>query len=81
MGTLLGVKVKIHIRPNACHCFFRPRPVPYALRAKVETELDRLQKVGVIEPVQFSEWAAPIVPILKQDGSLRLCGDYKLTVN
>ena len=28
----------------------------------------------MIEPVQFSEWAAPIVP-----GSIRICGDYKLT--
>ena len=35
----------------------------------------------MIEPVQFSRWAAPIVPVLKQDGSLRICGDYKVTVN
>ena len=47
----------------------------------MEEELDRLQKQGIIKPVDFSDWAAPIVPVLKKDGSLRICGDYKLTVN
>ena len=61
--------------------FYRHRAVPYALQAGVEKELDRLEKEGIIEPVQFSEWAAPIVPARKKDGSVRICGDYKLTVN
>ncbi|XP_011408756.1 PREDICTED: uncharacterized protein K02A2.6-like, partial [Amphimedon queenslandica] len=48
---------------------------------KVKLELDPLQKEGVITPVQYSDWAAPIVPVLKPDGSVRICGDYKVTVN
>ena len=37
--------------------------------SRVEQELERLQRMGVIEPVQFSEWAAPIVPVVKKDGT------------
>jgi hypothetical protein len=40
-----------------------------------------LQEAGVITPVQFSDWAAPIVPVVKGDGSIRICGDYSVTVN
>ena len=35
------------------------------LREKVEAELDRLQTLGIISPVQFTRWAAPIVPVVK----------------
>ena len=43
--------------------------------------LEHLQEAGVIEPVQYSDRAAPIAPIIKKDSSVRICGDYKLTVN
>ena len=81
LGTLRGVTAKIHIDPQVTPRFYSPRPVPYAWRQKVEAELDRLEQEGIGERIQFSEWAAPVVPVLKQDGSIRLCGDYKLTVN
>ena len=41
----------------------------------------RLENQGTIKPVEFSDWATPIVPIVKSDSSVRICGDYKLTVN
>ena len=43
--------------------------------------MERLQAEGTVEPAQFAEWAAPIVPIVKEDKSIRICGDYKVTVN
>ena len=35
----------------------------------------------MIEPVQFAEWAAPIIPVQKTNGQIRLRGDYRLTIN
>ena len=48
----------------------------------MEQELDRLVSEGILDPVTFSEWAAPIVPVLKADKkTLRICGDFKKTIN
>ena len=40
-----------------------------------------MEQAGIIQPVKHSDWAAPVVPVVKQDGSIHLCGDYKITVN
>ena len=37
--------------------------------------------MGVLEKVNYSDWATPIVPILKPSGEVRICGDYKVTLN
>ena len=56
--------------------------MPYAVRDKVEKELARLQEEGTIEAVEVSDWAAPIVPVIKSDKStVRICGDFRVTVN
>ena len=81
LGNIHHIVAKIHVNPEAKPRFCRARSVPYALRNKVNQELDRLVKGGIIDSVEFSDWAAPIVPVLKRDGSMRLCGDYKLTIN
>lgn len=81
LGTLKGSKATIHVPDNVAPRFYRPKSVPYAMKPKVDAEIDRLLKKNIITPVKHSEWAAPVVPLLKQDGNCRLCGDYKLTVN
>ena len=81
LGKIKGVEAKLYINPEAQPRFYKPRSVPYALRQKVAEELDRLEEAGVIVPTQHSDWAAPIVPVVKTNGSVRICGDYKLTAN
>ena len=55
--------------------------MPFAIRDRVGRELDRLEESGVLRRVDYSEWAAPIVPVPKKDGAIRICGDYKVTIN
>ena len=81
LGSLKGMTGTINITKDAQPKFFKPRPVSHFLRSKVETALSRLQQQGIISPVTFSQWAAPVVPVLKPDGTVRLCGDYKVTIN
>ena len=81
LGTYSGPEVHIKRDPNYTPKFFKARPVPYAQREDVEKELARLQEENVIEAVTHSEWASPAVTVAKSDSSLRLCGDYKKTVN
>uniref|UniRef100_H2ZVA1 Gypsy retrotransposon integrase-like protein 1 n=1 Tax=Latimeria chalumnae TaxID=7897 RepID=H2ZVA1_LATCH len=81
LGTLVGTTAKLYVDSGVKPKYFKPRPLPYALREKVETELQRLESEGTIELVSFSEWATPIVPVVKSDKSIRICGNYKITVN
>lgn len=81
LGTLEGINARIKVRESATPKFCKARAVPFALRPKVDKELDRLVEAGILSKVEHSEWATPIVPIPKKDGSVRICGDFKVTLN
>ena len=69
------------VKDSAGPKFHRPRLVPFAVREAVSKELDRLEKLKILEKVEHSQWAAPIVPVPKSNGQFRICGDYKSTIN
>ena len=81
LGRLQGYTAKLQVDPEAQPKFFKARSVPYLMKGKIEEELERLTKAQIIEPLQFSDWAAPVVPVLKPNKTVRICGDFKLTVN
>ncbi|XP_022809151.1 uncharacterized protein K02A2.6-like, partial [Stylophora pistillata] len=76
-----GLKAKINVPESVTPKFFKPRLVSYAIRYQVNEELQMLEKEGVIEPVQFAEWAAAAVSVQKTNGQICLCRDYRLTIN
>ena len=49
------MEAKLYADPQAKPAYFKARTVPFALQQKVEAELDRLKKQGVIKPVQFTK--------------------------
>ena len=81
LGKLKGVVVDLEVKEGAKPKFFKPRPMAFAIKEKVEVELKRLEDLGVIEKVKYCDWAAPIVPVSKPSGSIRICGDFKVTIN
>ena len=89
LGSIKDYKAKLIVKEGAHPCFCHPRPVPFAIKPGVGEELNRLvnQRInahllhGVYVYVDSSKWAIPIVVVPKKNGRLRVCGDYKITIN
>ena len=81
IGTVKGFEACLQLKPDARAKFCKARPVPFAIADKVGKAIDELVKDGQLVPVEHSDWASPIVPVMKADGSIRICGDFKTTVN
>ena len=40
---------------------------------KVKDEIEKLLKAGFIRPTRYAEWLSNIVPVMKNNGKLRIC--------
>ena len=81
LGHCVTVKATLILQEEANPKFCKPRKLPFALKPVVGDELDRLENQGVITKVSHSEWATPIVVVRKPGGKIRICGDFKVTIN
>ena len=76
-----GKEFTIEVDSTVVPKFYKARAFPYTMREKVDKELDRLQEDGIISRATNSSWVAAVVPVLKPNDTVHLCGDYKVTVN
>lgn len=81
LGRYKLSKATLQLRPGVKPIFRPKRPVPCAALPAVEKELDRLESIGVISKVNYSNWAAPIVIVKKSNGTLRICADFSTGLN
>ncbi|KII74106.1 Transposon Ty3-I Gag-Pol polyprotein [Thelohanellus kitauei] len=63
----------------------KPRRVPFAMKELVEQELKQLVERKILEPVdpakESLKWSCATVNVTKPDGSIRICGDFRCSIN
>ena len=75
LGTLPG-KVRLQVDPDCKPVILPARKVPVSVREKFKEELQRLECLKVITPVdEPTEWVSQIVVAVKKSGELRVCID------
>lgn len=81
LSRITGLQARLSFKPDTKPIFLKSRSVPFKLLLLIERELNELVENGVFEKVNSSEWATPIVPVLKKNNRVRICGDYSVTIN
>ncbi|XP_062703908.1 uncharacterized protein K02A2.6-like [Aedes albopictus] len=81
LGLCSKMQVHLSLKKDARPVFKPKRPVSYNMEAVVEDELKRLQDNGIITPITYADWAAPIVVVRKPDRTVRICADFSTGLN
>uniref|UniRef100_A0A669FAM3 Reverse transcriptase domain-containing protein n=1 Tax=Oreochromis niloticus TaxID=8128 RepID=A0A669FAM3_ORENI len=77
IGCVRAFVHKVKVDPTVKPVRQKLRRLPFAVRASVSAELDRLLKAGVIERIDASSWVSPIVVTGRKTGGIRLCADLR----
>ena len=78
IGRIKNIKIKLLIDKSVPHVSQRHQRIPFHVRKDVDKELDRLEKMDVIEKVDGpTPWISPIVVVPKKNGGVRICVDMR----
>ena len=77
LGCVKGVEYSVSVKDTAVPRACCPRRHPPAVLDKIEQQLNIMLKDGVIVPAEPSLWCSPTVPVVKKNGELRLCTDFR----
>lgn len=76
-GKLKG-KLHLEIDKSVTPVALPVRKVPFAVKEPLKQELERLVKIGILQPVDVpTDWISSMVVIKKSNGKIRLCIDPK----
>ena len=81
LGLLRDIEATVTVEESAVPRFNKCRPVPFALKDKVEEALQSQVAEGQLVLVERIEWAAPMVVVHKKNSGIRICGDFKVSIN
>ena len=76
LGVCTKTEVNFELKQNVKPVFKPKRNVPFSSKQDIEIELQRLQENGVVEKVDYSEWASPTVYVKKKNKKIRVCADF-----
>nr|XP_022904561.1 uncharacterized protein K02A2.6-like [Onthophagus taurus] len=60
VGTYRGRPVSFDIDPNVKPIMMKVRKIPFALKGKIDDELNRLLREGIIEPIEHPRWGTSV---------------------
>src|SRR3954464_8286096 len=71
------VELKLPIKEGKKPIKQTPRRFAPEIHSKIKTEVERLLRCKFIQTTRYVEWIANIVPVIKKNGSLRVCIDFR----
>ena len=81
LGICKKTVAKFEVKENAKPIFKRKRNVPFGALEQIDKELERLENLGVISHIEFSEWACPVVYVKKKNNKIRMRAVFSTGIN